>query len=85
MRSPSNLPFWPADAQAGKPIHPAVFKHRVTCNRCGKGFLFWHRHDGEWRLHHWANLDDGKGPHYVLHRCGFDSAGQALSTPERPQ
>lgn len=69
------LPFWPSEAQAGKPLHPAVLHKQVKCRRCERSFLFWHKVEGEWRLHHYADLADGQGPRFVLHRCGFNSDG----------
>lgn len=77
------LPFWPSEAQAGKPLHPAILHRPKTCQRCGKHFLFWAQHDGDWRLHHYADLSDGKGPRYVLHRCGFTSDGKPKAHPYR--
>jgi hypothetical protein len=73
-RESGPLPFWPSEAEASKPLHPAVLHQPKTCNRCGKAWLFWHRSDGNWRLHHYADVGDG--PRFILHRCGFDSAGE---------
>ncbi len=78
----SNIPFWPSDGQAGKPLHPAVLKRPKICAKCGKGFLFWHKTNTgvpHHRLHHYADLNDGKGPRYILHRCGFTSAGKPIA------
>lgn len=70
------LPFWPSEEQADKPIHPIVFHKPVTCNSCKYHFLFWKKHEGKWKLHHYADLSDGLGPRYVLHKCGFTSDGK---------
>lgn len=52
-----------------------LFKVPTACKGCGYKALYWHKHDGKWRLHHYTNLSDGKGNRFVPHRCGFDSAG----------
>lgn len=75
----SNLPFWPSEKQAGKPLHPMIFSDPKKCRSCGYAFLFWHKHDGKFRLHHYADLSDGEGPRFVLHRCGFTSDGKPKS------
>lgn len=79
MRS---LPFWPSEKQAGKPLHPAMLHAPKKCRQCGYSFLFWHKHEGKWRLHHYALLEGDAEPKFVLHRCGFDSAGKPRATPE---
>lgn len=75
------LPYWPSEDQIGKPVHPIVFGPPKKCARCGYHFLFWRKHEGSWRLHHFADLSDGKGARYVLHRCGFTSDGKPKPTP----
>jgi ribosomal protein S27AE len=75
------LPFWPSEAQAGKPLHPIYTRTRKVCRRCGKGSLFWHHCESGWRLHHYALLDGENEPRFVLHRCGYDSAGKPLPAP----
>lgn len=76
------LPFWPSEAQAGKPLHPAHTQRSKVCGKCGKSFLFWHVWNGGdrpmHRLHHYADLGDGKGPRFILHRCGFTSSGDPI-------
>ena len=61
----------------GEPL--TLFKEPKTCDRCGKGALYWSKHFGKWRLHHYADLDDGKGARFVLHRCGFTSDGKPIN------
>lgn len=74
------LPYWPSEEQAGKPLHPAVLHEPKTCSRCGKAFLFWHQDGGNWRLHHYADV--GGGPRFILHRCGFNSAGEPIASAQ---
>jgi hypothetical protein len=78
------LPFWPSDGQAGKPMHPVNFGPPKACRRCGYSFLFWHKTDGNWRLHHYALLPGKDAPEYVLHRCGFKSDGTRRDSAARP-
>ena len=66
---------------AGKPVHPVNYERPKSCRQCGYHFLFWRKHEGRWRLHHYADLADGNGPHFVPHRCGFDSAGTPKEAP----
>jgi hypothetical protein len=73
------LPYWPSEAEAGKPLHPVKVQRPRECRRCGKAFLFWHQHEGRHLLHHYADLDDGRGPRFILHRCGFTSAGVPIA------
>ena len=75
------LPFWPSEAQAGKPLHPVYTQAVKTCRSCGRGFLFWREHEGKWRLHHYALLDGEDRPRFILHRCGYDAAGNRRTTP----
>lgn len=80
------ISFWPSEHQAGKSLHPIARQRPKTCRRCGKGFLFWHNDNGHWRLHHYALLDGESKPRFVLHHCGYDSAGKPIPAPvdERP-
>jgi hypothetical protein len=71
-----NLPFWPSEAMAGRPLHPAHTEKPKTCQKCGKGWLFWQVINGAWRLHHYALLPGETEPGFVLHRCGFTSDGK---------
>lgn len=74
-RGGGRMPFWPSEGQAGKPLHPMFTQRPRTCRKCGYHFLFWHQANGKWRLHHYAILPDEQEPKFVLHRCGYDAAG----------
>jgi hypothetical protein len=75
-RGGGRMPFWPSEGQAGKPLHPIYTQRPVGCRRCGYHFLFWHKHSGKWRLHHYALLPGEGAPRFVLHRCGYTSDGK---------
>jgi hypothetical protein len=52
---------------------PITHKQPIRCRGCGRGGLYWHNR----KLHHWTCLTDDAEPCFVLHRCGFDSRGNA--------
>lgn len=61
----------------GEPL--TLFKEPKTCKYCGKQGLYWYKHFGKWNLHHYADLADGKGFRFVLHKCGFTSDGKKIN------
>lgn len=67
---------WDGTSDPRYGLSPIALKEPKTCNRCGSVFLFWRKHEGKWRLHHWTLLEGESKPKFVLHRCGFTSEGK---------
>ncbi len=67
---------WDGSSHAHYGLSPIALKEPKKCNNCGYGWLFWRRHKGKWKLHHWTLLPGEKKPKFVLHRCGFTSDGK---------
>ena len=59
---------------------PTLFKKPTTCRRCGKPALYWAKHRGDWRLHSWAIVGEGK-PALYLHQCGIQADGSPSKWP----
>ena len=56
----------------GEPL--TLFKEVKSCERCGCGALYWHKHYGKWRLHHYAALP-GEARKFIAHQCGKKADG----------
>lgn len=76
---------WDGRSSALYGLDARGLKETKTCNSCGYKALYWAKHEGKWRLHHWALLPSEKKPRFVLHRCGFTSDGKPKHAlpPER--
>ncbi len=78
--------FFPKGAVLAGYGEPAtLFKQQKKCQRCGYPALYWSKHSAGWRLHHYADLSDGKGARFVLHRCGLTSEGKPSRRYPYPQ
>lgn len=70
---------WDGRTDIGYGLLPIALKTPKKCRGCGRGWLFWSKHEGRWRLHHWAMLKTDRAPRFILHRCGFTSEGKPVS------